>query len=115
MLKLKEIRTARGYTQKDVANMVGVSTVSMSNYERGAQMPDLETLIRIADALCVTTDELLGHAANQAESEDVWAFKERMQNSPEFRGLFRVADKAKQEHLRAATAVLKSLEGKSDE
>lgn len=111
MLKLREIRTARGYTQKQIADMIGVSSVSLSNYERGAQMPDLEVLKRIADVLCVTTDELLGYNANVNETDEVWAFREQMKNNPSYRLLFRAADKAKPEALRAATAVLHSLKG----
>lgn len=60
MLKLRELRKIRGFTQQQLADKVGVSNVSLSNYERGAQMPDITTLTRIANALGVSTDTLLG-------------------------------------------------------
>ena len=114
MLKLKEIRLARGYTQKEIADAVGVSPVSLSNYERGSQLPDLEVLKKIADFLCVSTDALLGFNMNKPDDDDSWAFREQMRNNPSYRLLFKAADKAKPEHLRAAAAMLKSLEGDND-
>ena len=60
MIKLRELRKQRGLTQQDLADIVGVSNVSLSNYERGVQMPDILTLTKIANALGVSTDTLLG-------------------------------------------------------
>lgn len=59
-MKLREYRKARGLTQQQLAEKVGVSNVSLSNYERGTQMPDILTLTKIANALGVSTDALLG-------------------------------------------------------
>jgi len=111
---LRSIRLSRGMTQKELASVVGCSDVSMSNYERGTQSPDIQTLQRIADALNVSTDELLDHNQNHLEADDSWAFREQMRNNPSYRLLFKAADKAKPEHLRAAAAMLKSLEGDND-
>ena len=60
MIKLRELRKKRGLTQQQLADMVGVLNVSLSNYERGTQMPDITTLTKIANALGVSTDTLLG-------------------------------------------------------
>lgn len=60
MIKLRELRKARGLTQQQLADKVGVLNVSISNYERGAQMPDILTLTKIANVLGVSTDTLLG-------------------------------------------------------
>lgn len=68
MIKLRELRKQRGLTQQDLADIVGVSNVSLSNYERGAQMPDIHTLTKIANALGVSTDTLLG--LNDTDSDD---------------------------------------------
>ena len=113
-MNLRAIRKMRGYTQKELAQIVGVSDVSMSNYERGTQMPDLTILTKIADTLCVSTDELLGHNMD-IEKDEAWAFREQMRNNPSYRILFSAADKAKPEHLRAAAAVLQSLKGDQDD
>lgn len=60
MLKLRELRKTRGLTQQQLADKVGVLNVSISNYERGTQMPDILTLTKIANVLGVSTDVLLG-------------------------------------------------------
>lgn len=60
MLALRDLRKARGLTQQQLADMVGVLNVSISNYERGTQMPDILTLKKIANVLGVSTDTLLG-------------------------------------------------------
>ena len=60
MLKIREYRKARGMTQKELADEVGVLNVSLSNYERGSQMPDINTLAKIANVLEVSVDTLIG-------------------------------------------------------
>ena len=68
MIKLRDLRKQRGLTQQELADIVGVSNVSLSNYERGVQMPDIYTLTKIANALGVSIDTLLG--LNDNESDD---------------------------------------------
>lgn len=46
--------------QKELAERVGVSKGAMSGYESGFKVPSVETLVRIADALYCSVDELLG-------------------------------------------------------
>lgn len=69
MIKLRDFRKACGLTQQQLADAVGVLNVSISNYERGTQMPDLTTLTKIADTLHVTTDELLGRSSHVGENK----------------------------------------------
>lgn len=115
MLKLREIRKRQGMTQKELGALVGSSEASLSFYESGKQMPDLDKLVQLANALGVSTDELLDHNQNRPENDDVWSIRERLRNDPNFRGLYSVASKAKPEQLRAATAMLKSFESDSDD
>lgn len=74
MKNLKEIRKSRGLTQKQLANLVGVSETNISRYESGDRDPPLDTLVRIAAVLNATTDSLLGiekaPAPERNESED---------------------------------------------
>lgn len=57
---MRMLRKQRGLTMKALGRMVGVSESTISLYENGKHDPDLVTLNRIADALQVTSDELLG-------------------------------------------------------
>lgn len=48
-------------TQAELAATIGVDRTTVAKYETGDREPDLYTLCKIADALDVSTDELLGH------------------------------------------------------
>ena len=48
---ISEARKASGKTQAEVAEKVGIDTVSLSRIERGTVTPSITTLDRIADAL----------------------------------------------------------------
>ena len=52
-MKLKEMRIAKGYSQKEFAEIVGINFRSYQNYEQGVRSidnTDLATLLRI----CIT-------------------------------------------------------------
>lgn len=57
---LKKLREEHGYTQEKLANVIHVTKNSVSHYERGINMPELEVLIGIADVFDVSIDYLLG-------------------------------------------------------
>ena len=54
------LRKAKGLTQMDVANHLGVSNKTVSSWETGASCPDIALLPAIAELYGVTCDELLG-------------------------------------------------------
>jgi len=56
---LKRIRTKKGITQGDIARSLGVSRGFVSNIENGKTNPTLATIARLANAIRVTSDELL--------------------------------------------------------
>lgn len=57
--RIRELRKAIGYTQKELAEKSGVATVSIQQYERGVRQPQLRQLIRIAAALGVNWNSLV--------------------------------------------------------
>ena len=59
---LRKFRDLRGYTQAQLGLRSGVGAASISHFETGQRTPTLETLIKLADALNVTVDSLLGRA-----------------------------------------------------
>ena len=59
-LRLKMLRVENGYTQEDVARMLGVSQQMYSKYERSDTMLDSETLVKICDIYGVSADYVLG-------------------------------------------------------
>lgn len=60
MIKLKEIRKQKGITQKELATLTGLNKVNICRWENGNAKPDNETILKLAKALNVTTDYLLG-------------------------------------------------------
>ena len=58
--RIKEYRTSIKMTQADFALRLGITGASVSAYENGTRLPSYEVLIKIADTLGVSTDELLG-------------------------------------------------------
>ena len=59
-MKLKEIRRKRGLTLKQVAEKVEAAESTICLYERGKRSPNLEMAMKLASALGVTVDELIG-------------------------------------------------------
>lgn len=57
--KLRALREARGLTQLQVANRVGVSKAMISAYETSSKAPSLDVLIRLSRFFGVTVDYLI--------------------------------------------------------
>lgn len=55
---LRRLRQAKGYTQEQVADYLGVSPQSVSRWECGSTFPDILLLPAIAEHYCVTVDDL---------------------------------------------------------
>ena len=58
---LRKYREKAGYTAKEFAALLDVKYSTYAAYENQGSEPKYETLCKIADALNITTDELLGH------------------------------------------------------
>lgn len=62
-MRLREIRIEKGLSQSELARRSRVHRVSICRYEAGVKKPSVDTVVRLADALGVTTDELLRDSA----------------------------------------------------
>ena len=51
----------------------------------------------------------------EPQEDETWALRERYRRDPNYRLLFDAAERATPEHLRAAAAMLKALEGTTDD
>lgn len=61
-LTLTLLRKERGYSQKRVAEDLGISQALLSHYERGIRECGLDFVVRVADYYGVSCDYLLGRA-----------------------------------------------------
>jgi len=59
--RLEKVRTMRGISREKLARAVEISAVSIYNYEHGIQDPSASVLARMAAALDVSVDYLLGN------------------------------------------------------
>lgn len=66
---LKSIRCGAGITQKSLSEKIGVTTVTIGNWERGVRQPSFELLSKLADALNTSIDALLGRGHQSFEIE----------------------------------------------
>lgn len=57
--KICTLRTGKGLSQEDLAQRLEVSRQSVSKWETGQSVPDLEKIIRLADLFGVSVDELV--------------------------------------------------------
>ena len=56
---LKSLRRERKMTQGNLAKIFHISQTSVSKYETGEAVPDLETVVRIADFFGVSLDDFI--------------------------------------------------------
>ena len=56
--RVKELRDARGWTQQQLADAVGVSRQSINSIERNRYVPSLDLALRFARVFSVSTDEI---------------------------------------------------------
>jgi transcriptional regulator with XRE-family HTH domain len=57
---LKSLRKERKMTQESLARVFHISQTSVSKYETGEAVPDLETAVKMADFFGVSLDEFVG-------------------------------------------------------
>lgn len=58
--RLRQLREERELIQKDMAELLGITTSAYGFYEQGKHEPDLTTLCKLADFFEVSIDYLVG-------------------------------------------------------
>jgi transcriptional regulator with XRE-family HTH domain len=58
-IRIKELRDQKGISQEELAHRAGLSRTGMGLVETGKRWPRLDTLMKVAQGLNVTVDELL--------------------------------------------------------
>ena len=73
---ISSLRKEKGMTQKDLADMLGITDKAVSKWERGVAYPDTATIPAIAEIFEVSVEELLSAKAAPApvskKSEEIF-------------------------------------------
>lgn len=114
---IKAVREQRNMSQSELAQLAMLSRVSITKYENGSVEPGAIALSRIADALDVSTDFLLGRNSEteDLEQQEVYEIRSRIRKDPSLRMLFDASRKSTHSEIKAAVAMLKSFEEERNE
>lgn len=99
--RLKKIREEQGLTQVQLSELTGITTRQIQKYEGGQARPRLDAAEKIAKALNISADELLGNAdmliAQAKEKYGTRGAKQAQQLTEEVTGLFAGGDMAEED------------------
>lgn len=99
--RLKDIRESKNLTQEELANLSGVSARSIQRYESGASRPRVEATEKIAKALNVSVNEILGSddmlIAQAGEKYGARGAKQAQELMNEITGLFAGGEMAEED------------------
>jgi|ERR1043166_6485962 transcriptional regulator with XRE-family HTH domain len=101
--RLRQLRETRGLTQAELGEKAGLPAASISHFETGIRTPGTTTLQRLADALEVRVDYLLGREDEAAAS------------GPETRAIFRNLAGMSDATLKAFAKMTEELKKMDDE
>lgn len=66
--RIRYLRQSKELNQVQLAEKLGVTKQSISNWENDNIMPSIEMLVKVADFFCVTTDYLLARDIQEPEA-----------------------------------------------
>ena len=66
---IKRLRKAKGVTQEQIAEVLGISVTAVSKWERNETYPDITLLFPLAHYFEVTLDELMGYDEERVQAE----------------------------------------------
>lgn len=76
---ISDERKAKGYTQKQLSELLGISDKTISKWECGLSVPDSSMLIILANELDTTVSELLGEPVAEPTADDLKILSEKLE------------------------------------
>lgn len=75
---IKSLRMQKGLTQKELADLLHVTSQAVSRWEKGAVEPSVDTISKMASIFEVTTDEIIDGPDKKTKSEMITQIKEKV-------------------------------------
>lgn len=97
--KIQRIRKKKGWSQGELAKRIGTSAPIVGRYERGEITPSIEVAAKIADALEVTLDHLIGNTDMELDKETLRRIEE----------MSKLPEKERQHILRTIDALIRDF------
>ena len=72
---LRKYRKRKHYTQVELGKKLNYGSTAIANYESGRNEPSFDSLIKLAETLDITIDELLGVKLKSEEKQLLSDFK----------------------------------------
>ncbi len=66
---ISQLRIDRGLTQKELAEKMKISSTLITDYERGKLRLHGEIIVKLADVLQISTDEILGRETHSGKKD----------------------------------------------
>ncbi len=80
--RIKEYRKKKGYTQEELAELIGASTIYISQIERSAAFPRYEKLIAILNVLEITANEIFIDVLDKSHEIKASLLSEKIESLP---------------------------------
>ncbi len=77
--QIKKFRKARGLSQIELGERLGVTQQVITNWERNLREPTLETLLKIAGVFEITLEQLVGQKVAEVEDQTSRALQKRFE------------------------------------
>ena len=107
--RIRELRDAKGWTQDDLADAAQVHRVTVAKYETGRLEPKSKTLGKLAAALNVDTDYLLGKSKMSDDDRELWEIRNAARQDAERRILFMLAKNGSSKDVKQVVALIDAL------
>lgn len=83
-LNIKKIRTNKGLTQKQLAELLNVATITIQNYESGRREPNYDMLSKLSEVLSVPLVELFIDDTSSLSTEKIFYNTETQKTTTDY-------------------------------
>lgn len=123
--RLKKLRKEKNLYQKELAEILGVSRPTISQYEAGTRRPDNETLEKLADYFKVSIDYLLGRTDERSpvdkiksaisDDPELVEFFEQLKKREDLQLMFKQTRDLPPETIKQVIEIIKTFEKEQEE